>query len=117
MATAVEKKTDPAPESAAVQDLVKLLQKADPETQKAMRDALGVGGAIQKKRKTQSNADAKRIAYSVGEVQHPEGFEPKPSEATVQEGPEAVAAWLEAWHARNSNPSSKAEEYAAVAHM
>ena len=106
-----------SPETAAIGDLVALIQKADPAAQKAIRDALGVGGAIQRPKPTQSNADAKRISYSVGEIVHADGFEPKPSEAKQQEGPAAVAEWRRQWHARNANPSSQAEEYAAVAHM
>lgn len=95
--------------------LVSMIAKAGPEAQQAMRNALGVGGAIGQKKPTQSNADARRIAYSVGEVQHPPGFQPKPSEATVAMGPQAVQEWLDRWNERNINPSSKAEEYAAVA--
>lgn len=111
-----QQKADTDGGKAAIGELVGIIKSAGPEAQRAMREALGVGGAIRKK-PTQSNADAKRIAYSVGEIVHPEGFEPKPSEDIVAQGPEAVAAWLEAWHARNANPSSKAEELAGIAVM
>jgi|TARA_R110000765_G_scaffold205994_1_gene310927 plastocyanin len=103
--------------SGAAADLVKLINAAGPEAQHAMRQALGVGGAIKKAKQTQTNADAKRVSYSVGEVVHPEGFQPKPSEAKVQQGKDVE--WLATWNERNNNPTSgsKAEEYAAVAHM
>tara|TARA_R100000808_G_scaffold6072_1_gene18213 strand:- start:10515 stop:10865 length:351 start_codon:yes stop_codon:yes gene_type:complete len=103
--------------STAVDELVGMIQKAGPEAQKAMREALGVGGAIKKPPPTQSNQDAKRIAYSVGEIVQPEGFQPKASQAKAEEGPEAVAEWLAQWNQRNSNPSSQAEEYADIAQM
>ena len=98
----------------AVKELVPMLEKAGPEAKQAMRQALGVGGVIQKAQ-SQSNSDAKRIAYSGGEIVQPDGFMPKPSETTVSKGPEAGAEWRAAWLARQQNPSSKAEEYAAVA--
>lgn len=98
----------------AVKELVTMLEKAGPEAKQAMRQALGVGGVIQQA-PSQSNSDAKRIAYSVGEIVQPEGFMPKPSETTVAKGPEAVAQWRASWLARQQNPTSKAEEYAAVA--
>ncbi len=104
-----------APASDGLQSLVAMIHKAGPEAKEAMRSALGVGKAIQPPKNQQSNADAKRIAYSVGEIVHPEGFLPKPSEHLVEQGPEAVAEWQASWLARNRNPSSKAEEYAAVA--
>ena len=107
--------TPAAQSSNAIAELVGMIQKAGPEAQSAMRHALGVGGAIQKPKPTQSNADVKRVAYSVGEVVHEEGFQPKVSEAVGQEG--KAEAWLAAWNERNANPSSKAEELAATAHM
>lgn len=107
----------PAPDAETMASLVDVVKRSSPEAQSALRNALGVGGAIQKPKQTQSNADAKRVAYSVGEIVQPDGFEPKVSEAVTDRGPQAVAEWLEKWHLRNDNPSSKAEEYAAVAHM
>tara|TARA_R110000824_G_scaffold233474_3_gene421784 strand:+ start:1179 stop:1715 length:537 start_codon:yes stop_codon:yes gene_type:complete len=62
------------------------------ESQKAaLRQALGVGGAItrpKKRVKKQTNAQAKNLAMAGGEVQHPdlangEPWSPKPSEAMV----------------------------------
>lgn len=111
--------TDAAPssEASAVGELVGMIAKAGPEAKQAMREALGVGPAIQPAKPSQTNADAKRVAYSVGEIQHPEGFQPKPSEAIVAKGPAAVQAWRDQWNARNHNPSNKAEELAGAAVM
>ena len=118
VSTTQQSSAKPAPDSTtkAVQELTGLVSKAGPEAKQALRQALGVGGVIEKK-KSQSNADAKRIAYSVGEAVMQEGFLPKPSEHIAQQGPEAVANFHRQWLDRQQNPSSAAEEAAAVAQM
>tara|TARA_Y100000310_G_scaffold113543_1_gene112008 strand:- start:3117 stop:3560 length:444 start_codon:yes stop_codon:yes gene_type:complete len=63
--------------------LLELVKQAPADYKSAMRDALGTGSVIQKNKPPQNNADAKRIAFTVGEILHPEGFEPKPSEGLV----------------------------------
>jgi hypothetical protein len=63
--------------------LLKLLQSAPAEFKSEVREAIGAGGVISRESPQQNNADAKRIAFSVGEILHPEGFTPRPSQSLV----------------------------------
>ena len=111
--------TMPTPTSdnaALLSDLTAMVARADSEAKRELMKALGVAPAIQKK-PSQTNADVKRISHSVGEVQHTEGFLPKPPEKISDLGPEAVEEFHRKWQARGQANSNKGEEYAAVAQM
>lgn len=68
---------------AQLDGLLTLLKSAPAEFKSEIRQALGTGSVITRDEPVQNNADAKRIAFSVGEILHPEGFSPEPSEALV----------------------------------
>ena len=61
--------------------LVAVLKDAPDHVKTQLRQALGASGTITRKSTPQNNADAKRIAFTVGEALHPEGWTPEPSEA------------------------------------
>ena len=84
--------------------LLTLLQQADTPTKAAIRTALGTSGVIEGAPKPRStNADARRIAYSAGEIIHPEGFIPKPSDALVDMLGKAAAQEVVAQRYRQAN--------------
>jgi hypothetical protein len=111
--------TEPTPASdnaGLLSDLTAMVSRADADAKRELMKALGVAPVIQKK-PTQTNADVKRISHSVGEVQHEEGFLPKPPEKISDLGPEAVEEFHRKWKARGVANSNAAEEYAAIAQM
>ena len=61
--------------------LVAVLKDAPDHVKTQLRQALGASGTITRKSTPQNNADAKRIAFTVGEALHPAGWTPEPSEA------------------------------------
>jgi hypothetical protein len=79
--------------------LVAVLKDAPDHVKTQLRQALGASGTITRKSTPQNNADAKRIAFTVGEALHPEGWTPEPSEAMAMAlGYEAAkAAVSERW--------------------
>jgi len=73
--------TEQAKPTVDIPALVNLLKQASPEVLSELRGAMGASGVVTRQPNQMNNADAKRIAYTVGESIHPDGFVPKPSEA------------------------------------
>ena len=63
--------------------LLALLQNANSETVTAIRNSLNASGVVEQAKPKGSNESARRIAYSAGEIIHPDGFAPLPSDALV----------------------------------
>ena len=63
--------------------LLDLLKAADGQTKAAIRNAISASGVVERAKPKTTNADARRIAYSAGEIIQPPGFVPKPSDALV----------------------------------
>lgn len=84
----------------SVSELQTILASATPEAKAALRDALGVSATtpIKKKRRRNSNAEARMLVHSIGEVYHKDpDWKPIPSQAIVEKGDAAIAAWFEKW--------------------
>tara|TARA_R110000751_G_scaffold7791_3_gene31352 strand:+ start:5475 stop:5981 length:507 start_codon:yes stop_codon:yes gene_type:complete len=63
--------------------LLDLLKAADGQTKAAIRNAISASGVVERAKPKTTNADARRIAYSAGEIIQPPGFVPQPSDALV----------------------------------
>lgn len=84
--------------------LLHLLQNAPEDFKAQAREALGASGVVQRQKQLQNNSDAKRIAFTVGEILHPPGFEPKPSESLVASlGEQRAKAMVVERYNRNQN--------------
>jgi len=82
--------------------LLALLRNAGQDTKAAIRDAIGTGGVAYSEKPKSTNADARRIAYSAGEIIHPEGFTPEPAEGLVSKlGYDRAKAFMADRHRKN----------------
>ena len=95
---------DPKTVEQQLEPLLALLQQADGPTKSAIRNAISASGVVERAKPTTTNAEARRIAYSVGEILQPQGFVPKPSDALVDMlGKEAAEEVMVERHHRANN--------------
>ena len=73
--------------------LLDLFKSANAEQKELIRSALGVSGGIRKKKRQQSNSDAKQFVSRFGEAIHKDDFKVAPPSGISSRGPAAVRVW------------------------
>ena len=73
--------------------LLELFKSANAEQKDLIRNALGVTGGIRKRKRQQSNSDAKQFVSRFGEAIHKEGFKVEPPSGITSRGAAAVRVW------------------------